>query len=227
MIIEINNDEEGIKADSLRNKLGEVLDSSKIRVSRPVKKMQLRLSRIDDSITSGEITQALAKIGGCQVDMIECSEIRSFRGSLGVAWVQCPARIALKVKEQGESIVIGWSRVKVEVLKPRPIQCFKCLAAGHTYQRCPSDEDRRDCCRKCGQRGHYAKWCSNPVNCPICEKKGKPSKHRPGSVNCPPIPPIRGRKDNSQGEGGRRRPDPAEQLMECEINDGKGSTTEH
>lgn len=226
VIIEINNDEEGTKADLLKNKLGEVLDSSKIKVSRPVKKMQLKLSRIDDSIASGEIAQALARVGGCQSDVIECSEIKSFRGSMEIACVQCPARIVLKIKEQGESITIGWSKVKVEVLKPRPIQCFRCLAAGHIFQRCPSSVDRRDDCRKCDQRGHFAKWCNNPVNCPVCEERRKPCKHKAGSVNCPPIPPIRGRRDSPQDVAERGQPGPAEMQMECEeINNGEDPPT--
>lgn len=220
VIIEIAEDEKGEKANNLRDRLNAVLDSSRIRVSCPVKKTQVRLSGVDDSITIDEIKQALAKIGECRDDLIECSEIKFFRGSLGVAWAQCPMSVALKVKEAGDKMRIGWSRIKVEVLKPRPVQCYRCLAAGHTYQRCPSRIDRRDCCRKCGEKGHFSKWCSNKTSCPICKESGRPANHRAGSVNCPPVPPRRGGKDVDPED--RRLPaSPTEQRMECEV-EGNG-----
>lgn len=68
--------------------------------------------------------------------LIYSSEIRYFSGNLGVAWIQCPMRAALRIKEAGDSITVGWSKIKVEVLKPRPLQCFKCLARAH-YSKVP------------------------------------------------------------------------------------------
>lgn len=78
VIIEITEDEKGEKASNLRDRLNEVLDSSRIRVFCPVKKTQVRLSEVDDSITIDEIKQALAKIGECRNNLIECSKIKFF-----------------------------------------------------------------------------------------------------------------------------------------------------
>lgn len=103
VIIEIADDEEGEKADVLRDKINEALDSSKIRVSRPVKKIQMRLTEIDDSITVNEIRQEITKVDSCKSVDIDCSEVKYFRGNLGVTWVRCPMRAALKIKENGDS----------------------------------------------------------------------------------------------------------------------------
>lgn len=66
VIIEIAEDDNEVKADSLRDKLDEVLDSSKIKVTRPTKRTQLRLSGIDDSITTYELRHELSKIENAQ-----------------------------------------------------------------------------------------------------------------------------------------------------------------
>lgn len=217
ILIEIKDDDKGEKADNLKVKLDQVLNSSKIRISCPVKRTQMRLSGIDDSITVQEIKEAVARLGDCKESLIECSEIRLLRGNLGIAWVQCPTRSALKIGEAGGYLKIGWSRIKAEALRAKLIQCFRCLAGGHTFQRCPSSVDRRDHCRKCGEKGHFVKECNNKTACPICKEKGKPANHRAGSLDCPPIPPKRGvNREGSASVNPVDRRRLSEQEMECE-----------
>lgn len=46
---------------------------------------------------------------------------------------------------------IGWTVVKVELLKARPLQCFKCWEVGHLKSQCSSRIDRSGLCYRCGQ----------------------------------------------------------------------------
>jgi hypothetical protein len=97
---------------------------------------------------------------------------------------------AYKLSE-AKRIKIGWASANIEILKARPLQCFKCLVIGHPYQKCPSDKNRRDCCFRCGEIGHFAINCSNPIRCPVCVDVNREANHRAGSAVCRPIPPRR------------------------------------
>lgn len=55
--------------------------------------------------------------------------------------------------------------MKVEALKARPIQCYKCWAFGHLKSACQSLVDRGYTCFKCGMMGHPAKLCPNDMQC--------------------------------------------------------------
>lgn len=138
-----------------------------------------------------EIRSEFSRLDECPIVYnISCSKIRFLRENLGVAWIECPMKAALRIKEAGD-ISIGWFKIKVELLRPKPIQCFKCLAARHTFKRSSSEVDRRECCRKCGQKRHFAAWCKNSVNCPVCAKRELQTNHRAGGHNCPPVPQRR------------------------------------
>ncbi|XP_067216949.1 uncharacterized protein [Linepithema humile] len=151
VLIEIPGLESEIKADNLCSKMRELFFGVRgVSLRRPMKRVQLRLSGLDDSISTQEIKNMIAKEGSCDVLSVTCGMIRHIRGGMGVALAQCPITAAVKILERGR-LVIGWSTVGVETLRARPLQCFRCLAVGHTVQRCPSTEDRRFNCYKCGQ----------------------------------------------------------------------------
>lgn len=81
VIIEIAEDENGRKADRLRENLEEVFDTSKIKVSRPMKRTSMRLSGIDDSIIANEIRNELSLLGNCPLGNVNCSEVKFLRGN--------------------------------------------------------------------------------------------------------------------------------------------------
>jgi hypothetical protein len=97
-----------------------------------------------------------------------------------------PRQVSLLLAAKGR-VQIGWARSKVELLRPRPLRCFRCLAAGHTRVRCSADAvDRSTACYRCDQTGHVARVCRGQVNCPLCSTRGLPAGHRAGSAACPP-----------------------------------------
>ncbi|XP_067216855.1 uncharacterized protein [Linepithema humile] len=191
VLIEIPGAESETKADKLCSRLRELFfDIKGVSLRRPMKRVQLRLSGLDDSISIQEIKNTIAKEGSCDILNVTCGTIRHVRGGLGVAFVQCPVAAAVRILERGR-LVIGWSTIGVEALKARPLQCFRCLAVGHTVQRCPSTEVRRFNCYRCGQVDHKAAECKNKVTCPVCAERGLKADHLVGSVSCKPVPPIR------------------------------------
>nr|XP_012215827.1 PREDICTED: uncharacterized protein LOC105668170 [Linepithema humile] len=117
-----------------------------VRVSRPTKRMDLRLSGVEETVSEEGIRQAIAAKGGCSESEIRVGPLRlPIRGKHTI-WAQGPARAMVKVAEAGR-IAIGWSSsVRAELMSNRPARCFRCLARGHIQQRCPSKVDRALCC---------------------------------------------------------------------------------
>jgi len=195
LIIEISGEEATSKADKLASQMSEILQGGGIKVARPSRKVDLRVSGLDESVTPDEIISILAEEGKCSSSDIRCGPLRAQRSGLYSVWAQGPAANMLDVVGKGR-IRAGWTFARVELLKKRPLQCFRCLAAGHTIQRCPGT-DRSLSCFNCGQIGHKARECTNPPKCPICAAKGIKANHRAGSRACPPCPPAPAKNDKA------------------------------
>ncbi|EFN65833.1 hypothetical protein EAG_11495, partial [Camponotus floridanus] len=155
-IIEISGPDNNEKADQLVTKLQEILEDAVI--SRPTIKGELRLIGLEESITKSEIEFAIADLGGCNIHEVSVGEIRPTRSGLNTVWLRCPLKSAVAIANKGK-IPLGWSMIKVELLRARPAQCFRCWKVGHSIRGCKSEEDFSNCCFRCGRRGHQAKSC--------------------------------------------------------------------
>ena len=171
-------------------------EEGEVRVARQTKKAEIRISGLDESIKPEEVIDAVAAVGGCESKSIKLGEIkkRSPR-SMRAVWLQCPATTAKIIADKGK-IIIGWITAKVEVLKTRPMACYKCMERGHTANNCTSEIDRSRRCYNCGEEGHRARECRASAKCPICSDAGKPANHRFGGRSCDP--PVT-RKTTSKG----------------------------
>lgn len=161
-IIEISGPENSEKADKLVAKLQEVLEDA--IVTRPTIKGELRLISLEESITKEEIEYAVADIGECGMQEVTVGAIRPTRTGLNNAWIQCLLKSAIAIANKNR-IPIGWTMAKVELLKARPMQCYKCWRIGHTVRSCKSNADYSNCCFRCGKKGHNAKICQNQIRC--------------------------------------------------------------
>lgn len=145
---------------------------------------ELRLRGIDPSTTSEEIYTELESLSGCPREEFKVSPIINMRDDMGVAWINCPLQTAVRIAEKG-AVTLGWTRVKIELLRKRPVQCYKCWYFGHVRTNCRSEVDRTGVCYRCGLTGHVAGSCNAGMpRCLICEELGKEFRHRIGSLRC-------------------------------------------
>lgn len=212
LIMELSGENLDNKANTLINKLKDIFNNTDVKIYRPSKKAELRLSGFDESITTRDIMDALTTNGKCHQDDFRHSEIKFFRG-LGSIWIKCPIAVALRILEKNKTnkLTIGWCAVKIELLKNKPMQCFKCSALGHPIQRCPSKTDRFNKCMNCGDPNHMINQCRNKSKCQVCEERGLRSDHRVGSMRCVPYPPG---KFNPNVNTGNRSPEMAIERLE-------------
>lgn len=181
-IIEISGPEGQTKADLLADRLKVLLQNEAI-ITRPIKKGEIRLIGMDDSVEEEEVRAALSEIGKCATSEIKVGNIRRMNNGLGTVWVQCPLATAIRITNLGK-IRIGWTTVKAELLKARPVQCFKCWEFGHISYACKNQVDRRGSCFNCGKVGHNAQACVESPCCMVCKDKGRDTDHRIGGTLC-------------------------------------------
>lgn len=99
LIIEISDEGNGEKADALALRLREVLgEHQDVRVTRPVRCGELRVTDIYDSVSSQEIVARIAEKGGYDLGAIEVAPLRVARNGMGSAWIRCPLQAALKIQ---------------------------------------------------------------------------------------------------------------------------------
>lgn len=170
-------------ASSLSSYLAGVLGDS-ARVSNPVATGVLRIRGIDPSVTMEEIHAELEALSGCLQQDLRLSSINFMRDSMGVAWIVCPLETAVRLAEMG-TVRLGWTRVRIDLLKRQPFQCFRCWHFGHVRGNCRAEVDRTAACSKCGQTGHVAGNCNKTrPKCIICEDIGAEFAHKLGSTVC-------------------------------------------
>ncbi|KOC58536.1 hypothetical protein WH47_10409, partial [Habropoda laboriosa] len=191
LILEVSGPEREIKAEALAKRLQEVLDG-RAKVAHPTKHGELRVSGLDESVTTQEVANAIATFGGCQAEGVRTGLIRSSPNGLGTLWVRCPLAVARKLATAGR-LRVGWISARVEALRARPLQCYRCLEVGHTQQRCTAGVDRSQRCYRCGDSAHRAGQCpAADPKCPLCTDLGRPTGHRLGARACAP-PSKKGR----------------------------------
>lgn len=130
---------------------------------------------------------------------------------MGTLWVQCPLTAANRVAATGRmTLCDGWSNVRIDILEPRQLQCFRCLQKGHVRNACPNAESRSDICYRCSQAGHLARACTGKPHCVLCKELGLDATHRIGGAACKA--PKR-----SAGPPGDRNKRPTGDKMEVEA----------
>lgn len=185
VILEVPGENSAERADLLAERLRTALVDKEVRISRPVKLAELRVGGFDESVNGEELATAMASAGGCAAADVRVGSIRRGPTGLGSVWIKCPATAAKKVMDTGR-IMVGWVAARVEVLSPRPLQCYRCLEKGHTRARCTAPVDRGDRCYRCGLAGHTASKCDAKPECPLCKDLGRSAGHRLGSAACAP-----------------------------------------
>lgn len=182
IIIEVPGADGAIKADSLANKLQEVVGQM-AHVARPYAKGEMLLVGLDESISQEEIVAAIVEVGKCRGENVRIGPIRPMRSGLGLIWAQCPLEVVNQLLEVGR-LLVGWSSVRVAPVRPRPVQCFRCWRLGHVRGTCRAPVDRGRSCFRCEKEGHLASICGEPFSCVVCAEEGRESSHKLGTVGC-------------------------------------------
>lgn len=154
-----------------------------VRVTCPVATAELRVRDLHEVIDEEDVRRAIASSGACDVESVKVGPIRVVGRGMGTAWAKCPVAAANRLAAAGK-LKIGWTKVRIEALEKRPLQCFKCMGKGYVRAQCGSSTDRSMCCYQCAQQGHIARDCTQPVKCPVCADLGRPANHRAGSKMC-------------------------------------------
>jgi len=170
VIIEMTGPEGALKADSLASRLREVIGSNAL-VSRPVVKADIKISGFDDSVIKDELITLITEIGNCLASDVRIGQFRSIKNGLNMVWVQCPLPAVIKLSRKAR-INVGWLVARIEMMRARPVQCFKCWHFGHVRNTCSSSEDRTGNCFKCGNPNHNSYNCLSESYCVICADLG-------------------------------------------------------
>jgi len=194
VIIEIAGPEGALKADSLASRLREVVGSS-ASVTRPVVKADVKISGFDDSVIKDELITIITEIGSCLASDVRIGQFRQLKNGLNMVWAQCPLSAAIKLSRKAR-INVGWSVARIEMMKARPVQCFKCWHFGHVRNNCNSPMDRTGYCFKCGNPDHNSYNCLSDAYCVICADLGHETAHRLGSSACLALSRRMGAKGN-------------------------------
>ncbi|XP_063833860.1 uncharacterized protein LOC135083027 [Ostrinia nubilalis] len=175
-----------VKADRLAAALRAVPEFTEetVRIGRPIKSEDLRLTGLDDSTGAPEVSAVISARTNCPLENISVGKISGARESRSVI-VRVPAKVA-KELAKCRRLLIGWASVQVTLLKPRPSRCVACWGTGHTAFKCAAGIDRSGLCFRCGEEGHKAKVCPAQVpRCLLCAAAGKAVEHMLGAKDCP------------------------------------------
>ncbi|XP_072750485.1 uncharacterized protein [Anoplolepis gracilipes] len=192
----------------------------------------LRIRRLEDSITRAEIVAAISGEGKCGFSDVKVGAfVKAPRTGLNTLLVQCPIDAANKLIQMGK-VPISWYRLPIELLPQLPFRCFKCMEEGHVQQQCGNDRSCANLCFRCGKEGHKANSCSEQrVHCALCADLGAPAGHRMGGMNCHPpkklnrkkaksIPPSKKPTPLAGGvKGGIDKENPSPFLMEVVVGE--------
>ena len=181
-ILELPGSSNGDKADALAQQLRGVLDGNIVSVTRPTMCAEMRISGLDDSVTSEEVAVAVSRAGGCEVEAVKVGEVRQGRNGMGTTWVRCPVLAAKKVS--GGRLLVGFVSARVQLLQRRVQRCFRCHEVGHMAAKCTCEVDRSNHCFRCGSPGHKKDQCSADPHCPVCEAAHRPARHMLGGAAC-------------------------------------------
>ncbi|XP_028040360.1 uncharacterized protein LOC114250610 [Bombyx mandarina] len=178
-LLECPGADSGVAADKLATRLREILpDSQVVRIERPVRMAEIKVTGLDECATKVEVAAAIASQGNCALAQVKVGELRSCYSGTFTVWARCPvqAAILLATPPQGRpadspgKLRVGWVIAHVQLQEARPWRCLRCFGTGHGLARCPSSVDRSGLCFRCGQPGHKAASCTAAApHCVLCD----------------------------------------------------------
>ncbi|TGZ52593.1 Uncharacterized protein DBV15_10857, partial [Temnothorax longispinosus] len=106
----------------------EVLADNSVRITRPSKRVEVRVGGLDDSADVDEMRWALSAVGQCSPGEVDVGTIRGSLLRMGSAWARCPVAAAKKAVVSG--LTVGWVKARVELLLERQVSGSPLPSAG-------------------------------------------------------------------------------------------------
>lgn len=102
-LLEIKGPERKEQAKTLANKIEVVVSGTGARVSVPRRTAEIRLNRIEESVTREEVIAAVAMTGGCDTADVSASALKQTKYGLCWTIVKCPLDIVPKLVKNCEA----------------------------------------------------------------------------------------------------------------------------
>ncbi|XP_026829120.1 uncharacterized protein LOC113562821 [Ooceraea biroi] len=212
-IYEIPGPESATKADELASRLEKVFEGSRVRVTRPLKKVELRVRRLDDAATVELVSRAVAAAGGCDPCDVDVRPIQRSSDGLGTSWIRLPACLRR-----------GHVQATCLSQEDRQDLCYKCGAAGHRARGCAADPK----CPLCTGLGKRADHSLGGAACAPPSKGVKSGDQRRAEMRTRVAPSARAAPKSLPADGGKggsappREKEPKLQRVAREKGKSKG-----
>lgn len=102
-------------------------------------KGEMRIFGFDESVSVDDVRHDVSKAGDSLAKKVDVGPIRRMSNELYTVWVRCPLAAAIHISPESK-FKIGWTVARVELLKARPTQCYKCWQIGHSKSAFKSTE---------------------------------------------------------------------------------------
>lgn len=123
----MRGDDRASKSDSLAAGIRMALAGKDLTISRPERTADIRLYGLDESVTIQDVETAIRRTTECE-GRIRTGPIRITPMGLGSMWLRCPVATANRLATKGR-LLVGWTSATVQLLAPRPLQCYRCYRA--------------------------------------------------------------------------------------------------
>lgn len=107
VLIEIRGPDKKEQAKKLATKIEEVLEGSGAKISTSGKTIEIRLHRIEESVTAEEVRAAIAKKGECSVEEVTVGPMRMTYQGLCTVVVKCPMEAVERITKGGHVGPVG------------------------------------------------------------------------------------------------------------------------
>lgn len=101
LLFEIGGENSSAKADVPAERMKEALHGKSVKVGRPTKTSEVRLSSLENAATIAVVRRGISAFGAEREEEVKIGEIRRAPNGLGTVWVRCPMDGGGKVHRGG------------------------------------------------------------------------------------------------------------------------------